>query len=435
MSEILRLALCIFAINAPHYVLCSAPFFPDLKVKRRTVITMILITGVVMSAGYSLLINLVDDWRQFSMSFLTTFYVIYLFQYKRYFNISIFKLLYIFFMVQAYSTMLNAASRFISNRIFPEHAAQVGGTSYTLIVVALMLATYPFLFLFFKNTFSRVFHEYPDRGFWKLCITPALFFVIIMIYTAVFLSQGYSGFDLFLLFLLILLTGLITYYLTLRTGVDLSKSIQARTEMEGQLALQAQHYRQLTETIEHTRAARHDLRHHLSVISAYLKKDDRIGLQAYLDEYIGNIPEESVAPYCGNYTVDAVARYYLTMAKDVGAEIDVRIKMPQDAGIPDSDLCIVFGNILENAAESCIGQESGQPFIHARCETTGGRLVFTVDNSGSGSKGKSKPDRYKGKGIGLRSVQAVADKYNGMVEFTREQEVCKTSVILLIPDA
>jgi|GEM_PF-3523300 len=61
-------------------------------------------------------------------------------------------------------------------------------------------------------------------------------------------------------------------------------------------------------------------------------------------------------------------------------------------------------------------------------------MTFTVDNSGSESKG-SKPDRYKGEGIGLRSVQAVVEKYNGTLEFVRDREVYKTSVFLLIPDA
>jgi len=435
MFEFLRFTICNFVIDTPLYVLCCVPFFFDLRVKKRTVITMILITGVVMAAGYSLLVNFVPEWRRFNTLCMIFFYIVYLVQYKLYFNISIFKLLYIFFIVQAYASMINRTAKFIDIRIFPEHLTQMVTTSCTLLIVALMLATYPFLFLFFKNTFSRALHEYPDRGFWKLCVTPALFFIIIMIYSSVCLAQTYSNPDMFLLFLLILLTGLITYYLTLRIGVDLSNSIQARTEMEGQLALQAQHYRQLTETIEHTRTARHDLRHHLSVISAYLKKDDKTGLQAYLDEYIGGTPDESVAPYCDNYAVDAVARHYLTMAKDAGAEIDVRMQVPQDARIPDSDLCIVFGNIFENAAESCIRQESGRRSIHARCETIGGRMVFTVDNSGSESKGRSKPDRYKGGGVGLGSVQAVVEKYNGILEFGRDRGVYKTSVILLIPDA
>jgi len=60
-------------------------------------------------------------------------------------------------------------------------------------------------------------------------------------------------------------------------------------------------------------------------------------------------------------------------------------------------------------------------------------MVFTVDNSGSETNTKGKASRYKGAGIGLSSVRAVAEKYNGIVEFSRDWKVYKTSVILLIP--
>jgi sensor histidine kinase regulating citrate/malate metabolism len=196
--------------------------------------------------------------------------------------------------------------------------------------------------------------------------------------------------------------------------------------MKNQLALQAQHYEHLTESIEYARAARHDLRHHLSVISDYAGKGDNAGLRAYLDEYIGGIPDEPLTPYCSNHAVNAVAQHYLAMAKQSGAKLDIRLRLPQDAGIPDSDLCIVFGNILENAAQSCARQEDGRRFIRAGCETAGGRLVFTVDNSVSDSRGE---------GVGQRSVRAVAKKYDGSAEFAREGDTYKTSVILLNPDA
>lgn len=403
MPEFLRFFLYMFLLNTPHYVLCSVPFFPDLRVKKRTVISMILVTGVVMALCQTLLRTKLHDSHQFEPLVLDAFYLLYFIQYKVSFRVSTAKLLYIFFVVQAYSSLLNVRAKFIELQIYPERITQTATPLYTLIVVLEMLVTYPFLFQFFRKTFSRVFHEYADRDFWKLCIAPALYFGVIMLYTTVLpAEQIFSGWEMFLIFVL-LAAGLVTYYITLRIGVDMADNTRRQAEMESQLALQAQHYAQLTETIEHARAARHDLRHHLSVISTYVNEENYTGLRGYLDDYTGNLPEDAIAPLCQNYAVDAVARHYL--ARAAGVELDLRFQLPQETGIPDSDLCIVFGNILENAVESCLRQKKGRRFIAARCETMGRHMVLTVDNSGDTEPASGKPERYKAWALGCARSQ------------------------------
>lgn len=421
-----------FFLHAPHYVLCCVPFFPDLRVKKRTVIGMILTTVLLMSVCRACIYTFVPDPRRFEFLYLSVFYILCFIQYKACFVISTAKLFYIFLVVQAYSSLLNVAGKFIQLRIFPDTRYPVDSWLYVGITVFLMAVTYPFLFRFFKNTFSQVFHQYPDRGFWKLLITPALYFLLILIYTTILpAALLFSGWEMFVVFVLIAVVGLTTYYLTLRTGVDMADQTRQRAEMESQIALQAQRFQQLTENIEHARAARHDLRHHLSVIRNYVSDQNVEGLRTYLDEYTDNLSEDAVAPLCQNYAVDAVARHYLSRTKAAGTELDIRFRLPMEAGVPDSDLCIVFGNILENAVESCLRQESGRRFITARCEATGKRILLTVDNSGDSGVTAGKTERYKGMGVGLKSVRAVAEKYGGSMDFRRENGVYKTSVILL----
>lgn len=422
-----------FLLSAPHYVLCSVPFFSDLRVKKRTVIAMILVTSVVMAVSRASIYTFIPDPRILEPLFLLGFYIIYFIQYKTYFAVCTAKLFYIFLVVQAYSSLLNVAGKFMQLLIFPESQYPVDSWIYIGITLLMMTATYPFLFRFFRNTFSEVFHQYPDRGFWKLCITPFLYFVIIMVYTTILPAKLlFSGWEMFVVFVLIALTGLTTYFLTLRTGVDMAENIRQKTEMEGQLALQAQRFLQLTENIEHARVARHDLRHHLSVIATYVNGGNMDGLRAYLNDYTDNLPEDAIAPLCHNYAVDAVVRHYLSRLSKIAVELNIRFQLPAKTGIPDSELCIVFGNILENAVESCLRQKEGRRFITARCETTARRVQLTVDNSGDDCGKNYKMERYKGLGVGLNSVRAVAEKYGGTLNFCRENGIYKTSVMLLI---
>ncbi|MGL6200069.1 MAG: sensor histidine kinase [Lachnospiraceae bacterium] len=431
MIVFFRYFFVIFITTVPHYILCCIPFFSDLRVKKCTVKSIIIASGIVMSVCYSLFIIFVPGQKHLNELFLIFFYVIYLIMYRCCFRLTLSKIIYIFLMVQTYSTMLNVTAKFIDVQLFPAHEKVLGAVTYGLIACGLMLITYPFLFRFFKNTFSRVFHDYPDSGFWRLCIIPALFSVVNMMYSYIFHAKSYTHFELFILYLILLMIGMCIYYLTLHAAVELSNVIKVRTEMESQLALQSQRYLQLSETVEQSRVARHDLRHHLSVLSGYVKNNNINGLQEYLREYIDSLPDDTIAPYCQNYAVDAVANYYLNMAKAAGTELDIKFKLPRDAGIPDSDLCIVFGNVLENAAESCKKQHSGRKFIKARCDAVKGRIILVVNNSGSETSSISKTGKYKGLGVGLRSVQAVAEKWGGSLKLTREGDIYKTSVIMM----
>ena len=52
-----------------------------------------------------------------------------------------------------------------------------------------------------------------------------------------------------------------------------------------QLELQSEHYKKLQIHIEETKKARHDLRHHLSVIQAFISTGEKEKLTEYISEY------------------------------------------------------------------------------------------------------------------------------------------------------
>lgn len=194
---------------------------------------------------------------------------------------------------------------------------------------------------------------------------------------------------------------------------------------ENQLALQAGRYEQLAESVEHARMARHDLRHHLSVIHGYLNMDDKSGLEKYLSNYTVSLPKDDEPPVCQNLAVDAVVRHYLSRAKAAGAALNVQLDLSQNTGIPDAELSIVFGNIFENAARAVERQTAGQKYINARCETDAGKIVLVVDNS-------MNPNEKRREGVGLRSVEAVAERCGGGVLFEQSAGVFQSSVQLNI---
>lgn len=204
--------------------------------------------------------------------------------------------------------------------------------------------------------------------------------------------------------------------------------------MEQQLKLQKERHQLLSQTSAQLRQQRHDLKHHLAVIREFLSNHEAERLMAYLDELSAHIPEEPLCRLCENDAVNAVAVHYQSMAHKLGiTDCSILLPIPQDTGnVPESDICVIVGNLLENAVAAA--QNTEHPFIHMRGRFTDGILTITMDNSFLTDKmpDKSfhspKPDG----GIGLASIQSVTEKHGGASRFQAENGVFFSSVYLYL---
>jgi len=220
---------------------------------------------------------------------------------------------------------------------------------------------------------------------------------------------------------------------------NLQESIQElETEnrsINRQLALQGEHYNVLQTHITETKRAEHDLRHHLSVIQSYNNAGESKKLEEYLSNYIGSLPGKADITFCENFAVSAILQYYINIAGKEGIQVDVNTIVPGETGVSDSDLCIIFGNCVENAIEACRKLE-GEKFIKIRSNHTGKLLTINISNSFDGKLNKEGDSfmsrKHTGEGIGISSVRAVVDKYGDSARFETDGNVFRVVIILRI---
>ena len=109
----------------------------------------------------------------------------------------------------------------------------------------------------------------------------------------------------------------------------------------------------------------------------------------------------------------------------------------------DNDLCLVFGNLIENAIEACRRMdtsdslnEKSSHFIRLHAHVHYKTLIITMDNSFDGhvsiQNGKYRSSKRDDYGIGLSSIRSVAGKYDGDVAFEAADGVFQSSVYLQI---
>ncbi len=103
----------------------------------------------------------------------------------------------------------------------------------------------------------------------------------------------------------------------------------------------------------------------------------------------------------------------------------------------DTELCIILGNLLENAVEACRRMESSDRFLDLELAMESDcLLVILVKNSYEGTVRRSPEGGFysakeKGrKGIGIASVLNITEKYHGVSRFTYENQVFQASLLL-----
>ncbi|MCI8550072.1 MAG: GHKL domain-containing protein [Lachnospiraceae bacterium] len=205
--------------------------------------------------------------------------------------------------------------------------------------------------------------------------------------------------------------------------------------MEKQMEAQKKRYSILYEMAASIKIQRHDLKHQLAVIRNYHENRQAEKLTDYLDSLSANIPMEDTEPLCRNEAVNAVALYYQGLAKKAGiSRIWFYLDIPSDSGrVSDSDLCIIVGNLLENAIAACGILDGRTSFIRMKSHIQYDILVITMDNAYQSVK--QKPDgtfvsQKAGGGVGLASIISVAEKYGGNARFEAQNQVFSSSVYL-----
>jgi len=206
--------------------------------------------------------------------------------------------------------------------------------------------------------------------------------------------------------------------------------------MDNQLEVQSEHYRMLQSHISEVKKARHDLRHHLSAFQSYINTGETDKLEKYISEYKASLPDDTIMNYCENYAVNSVLIHYISMARNADIKVEIHTELPEKISISDSDLCIVFGNCIENAIEAC-RRVDGEKFIKINSMVTGNMLTIVIDNNFDGEltkKGDGFVSKKHGGGIGVPSVKSVIRKHNGNARFEAKDGVFAASLMLQIND-
>lgn len=127
----------------------------------------------------------------------------------------------------------------------------------------------------------------------------------------------------------------------------------ANTQMEQQIRFQKEKYEQLSESYRNNRRLIHDVKKHYYSIQEYIHRNNLQGLLEYTHSAIDDLESTYVKYNTGNLVIDSLLTNYDTVYEANHIHFSVHLNV--DCGqipIKDYDLCIVLGNLLDNALQA-----------------------------------------------------------------------------------
>jgi sensor histidine kinase regulating citrate/malate metabolism len=157
-------------------------------------------------------------------------------------------------------------------------------------------------------------------------------------------------------------------------------------------------------------------------------------------EYLGNLDADltsvDTVVKTGNVMADAMLNSKLSLAASNNIKIDAKTALPKKIKISEIDLCVIMGNMLDNAIEACMKlPEGGGRFVRVDMGTHKSMLYISVSNSTDGAA-RMQGRRYistkdsPSHGFGLMSIDRIAEKYGGFVNRQNESGVFSTEIML-----
>ncbi len=331
------------------------------------------------------------------------------------------KSLFVYGLLLPISVVILVWSSHINNYITIRQSATYLDTAVLRIIISAIC--FPFMYILWKKYIVPVVKTDNRRQWRQAWIIPIIFSIVSLAYCENNFEITYMRFNQviarFTLSIGVVIVSVMQFS-NMNTEEKFVRAEEKAKRSKMLIDMKSEQYNMITEKIEKTRKSRHDIHHHINVVYQLAKENKIERLIEYLEEYNKIYSTKEPMVYCNNSTVDAILNHYILLAKDNGIEVQLNVALPEELKIRDTDLCIVIGNLLENAIEASEKEENKR--IKLRINRSNEYICMLVSNlyNGEIKKGHSgyysRKREFKDTGIGLSSVSAVVEKYDGRME-------------------
>lgn len=435
-SEIILYALLSLL---PYLILALYPFRNCLRFSKPvTILLAATLTLIQIGCGF-LAVLLPSQTVGILSAFNTTaYFVFFLISVKAHFG----KILFTLLTFSNISNLVVVVSKCLEGILAPQLAVQSYRWSFSTVMLMIQLLILIPLYFYIRRTFTGVVERDTNLSAWKyLWLIPATFYLLWFYHLygntqsslEIALQPSHAAFLLCINF-----GACLIYHMVVCLINEYDKNTALKNQNH-QLVLQKLQYENLKDKISETRRAKHDIRHHITIMTGYLQDGKLKELETYLTSYQNSLPDDSSVVLCQNYTINLLLLYFAEQAKDNGILFSVHTDIPEQLNIAETDLSVLLGNLLENAIDACLTQPEHHREIILHGKLIDHALLLTIDNTFAGvirqdKNGNYLSTKHDGTGLGIESARQIALLYNGTFLTEQKDGMFYVSVLLNLSD-
>ncbi|MBQ3230773.1 MAG: sensor histidine kinase [Clostridia bacterium] len=195
------------------------------------------------------------------------------------------------------------------------------------------------------------------------------------------------------------------------------------------------HYAEVENMYRQIRGWRHDYRNHIQTMKAYAANGDLEAISKYLDLLDTDLNTVDTVIKTGNAMTDAILNSKISLARSKDITVKADAQIPVALSVSEIDLCVILGNLFDNAIEASLALPPEQRMIRVYMDMKNTQLYISFTNFTASKKmnkinGKFKSTKGEGHGFGLVRIDSIIERLDGYISRNSEDGAFTTEILL-----
>lgn len=305
----------------------------------------------------------------------------------------------------------------------------------SIVISKLLVFTIVKIYEYKRNTSHTLVHQ---KILIPLVLMPISSILVIYIISekAFIITNTYDALLIVIAISLLIAANIFIFYLFEKQLKQEQEKIKLEFFKE-QLESQKKHFEELTENQRRINKAIHDTKNQLLAILGYIENSQNSIAIENLNSLCNNISGRQNFINTGNIAVDSLLNAKINRINGLNITLETSIFLEQNNQIEEIDLCVILGNLLDNAMEACESIPLAvERKIKLKIVQVDEYLSIEIRNSTFDkvefNKGKiftTKKDKLF-HGFGLESIKEMVEKYNGHINYEQEEKTFTVRILL-----
>ena len=195
------------------------------------------------------------------------------------------------------------------------------------------------------------------------------------------------------------------------------------------------HYQEVETMYKKMRGWRHDYRNHIQTMKVLAEKGDLEAIKEYLNKLDEDLAIVDTVVKTGNAMADAILNSKISLAKSKGINVKVDAHVPVKLKMSELDLCVILGNLFDNAIEASLPLPENERLIRVYMVMKNTQLYISFTNFTASKKQTKEANLFKttkgdGHGFGLVRIDSIIEKLDGYLSRNSEDGAFTTEVLI-----